>query len=292
MSGPRGRIPDDTADVHGADPWAQTAPVYDGPRAYAEPEYGAPYGEPPGYGPPAYGRQPGYPPGHPGPPRFDGGEIADEPPNRRMSPLAIAGMIAAILISLGLVFALLSPALNGKRTSGAGPNLPGLLNEPTGTPAPQPPAPEVQVPSESPTPSESAQPSATGALVGNAAIENAVIALVNADRKKAKCDPVVSDGRLRDAARQHSADMASRRFLNHRGSDGSSPEDRMRAAGYGDPLSENLARGFTSAKDVMRAWERSRNDRRNIVDCDAKAIGVGVAVSADGTPFWTQDFGQ
>lgn len=267
--------------MHGADPWAQTAPVYDGPSAYAEPEYGAPYGEPPGYGPPRY----------PGPPGFNGGGIDGGPPNRRMSPLAIAGMIAAILISLGLVFALLSPALSGKRTSGAGPNLPGLLNEPSGTPAPQPAAPDVQVPSESPTPSESAQPSATGALVGNAAIENAIIALVNDDRKKAKCDPVVSDGRLRDAARQHSADMASRRFLNHRGSDGSSPEDRMRAAGYGDPLSENLARGFTSAKDVMRAWERSRNDRRNILDCDAKAIGVGVAVSADGTPFWTQDFG-
>jgi len=85
--------------------------------------------------------------------------------------------------------------------------------------------------------------------------------------------------------------MAARRFLNHRGSDGSSPDDRMRAAGYDDPQSENLARGFTSAKDVMRAWEHSRNDRRNIVDCDARAIGVGVAVSADGTPFWTQDFG-
>jgi uncharacterized protein YkwD len=207
-----------------------------------------------------------------------------------MSPLAIIGMIAAILISLGLVVVLLSPALTGKRSSGAGPNLPGLLNQPTGSLAPQAPAPEVQVPSESPTPSASAQP--TGALVGNAAVENEVIALVNADRKKAKCDPVVNDGRLRNAARQHSADMAARRFLNHRGSDGSSPEDRMRAAGYDDPQSENLARGFTSAKDVMRAWERSRNDRHNILDCDAKAIGVGVAVSADGTPFWTQDFGQ
>jgi uncharacterized protein YkwD len=285
--------------MHGTDPWAHTAPVYDGPPQYAqpryaepahpEPEYGAPYGAPPGYGgPPTYPGHPG-PPVYPGPPGYD--EIADEPPNRRMGPLAITGMIAAILISLGLVFVLLSPTLSGKHTSSAGPNLPGVLNDPTGTPAPQLPAPEVQVPSESPPPTESAEPSATGALVGNAAVENAVVALVNADRKKAKCDPVKIDGRLRNAARQHSADMAARRFLNHRGSDGSSPDDRMRAAGYDAPQSENLARGFTSAKDVMRAWERSRNDRRNIVDCDAQAIGVGVAVSADGTPFWTQDFG-
>jgi uncharacterized protein YkwD len=282
--------------MHGEDPWAHTAPVYDGPPPYSEPEYpepeyGAPYDAPPGYGrPPTYPGHPG-PPIYPGPPGYD--EIVGEPPNRRMSPLAIAGMIAAILISLGLVFVLLSPTLSGKRTSGAGPNLPGVLNDPTGTPAPQLPAPEVQVPSEPPTPSASAvpSPSATGALVGDAAAENAVVALVNADRKKAKCDPVNVDDGLRNAARQHSADMATRRFLNHRGSDGSSPDDRMRAAGYGDPQSENLARGFTSAKDVMRAWEHSRNDRRNILDCDAKAIGVGVAVSADGTPFWTQDFG-
>ena len=86
--------------------------------------------------------------------------------------------------------------------------------------------------------------------------------------------------------------MATRRFLSHKGSDGSSPDDRMRQAGYGDPASENLARGFTSAKDVTRAWLHDRGDRKNIVDCDAKAVGVGVAVSADGTPFWTQDFGN
>jgi uncharacterized protein YkwD len=128
-------------------------------------------------------------------------------------------------------------------------------------------------------------------VTGNAAAENAVIALVNAERKKARCKPVVTDGRLRNAARQHSADMAVGGFLSHRGSDGSSAGDRMRQAGYDDPLSENLARGFTSAKDVIRAWLRSR-ERGNIVDCDAKAIGVGVAVSADGTPYWTQDFGR
>src|SRR5262249_40823638 len=220
---------------------------------------------------------------------FDEDDTSEAPERRRMSPLAIAGMIAAILISFGLILALLSPALTGRRSSVAGPKLPGVIDEPSaGTLPPQAAAPEV--PTESPAPTASAQPSGTP-VIGNTAAENAVVALVNAERKKARCDPVVNDGQLRNAARQHSADMAIGGFLSHRGSDGSSADDRMRQAGYDDPLSENLARGFTSAKDVMRGWLRSR-ERRNMIDCDAKAIGVGVAVSADGTPYWTQDFGQ
>jgi uncharacterized protein YkwD len=86
--------------------------------------------------------------------------------------------------------------------------------------------------------------------------------------------------------------MATGRFLGNKGSDGSSPNDRMRAAGFDRPLSENVAQGFRSANDVMAAWIRSNRDRRHIVDCDAQAIGVGVVVSSSGTPFWTQDFGR
>jgi uncharacterized protein YkwD len=124
-------------------------------------------------------------------------------------------------------------------------------------------------------------------------VENQVIELVNKERKKrGDCDPVRGDDSLRDAARAHSADMAAGGFLNHKGSDGSSPDDRMQAAGYDDPLSENLARGFESAKDVMKGWMNSKNQRKNILDCDARSIGVGVAVASDGTPYWTQNFGR
>jgi uncharacterized protein YkwD len=280
LSGPRGRTPDETADTRGAaDPWAHTAPVYDGPPVYAdEPTY-----------------QPGYR-GAPDDGYDDYGPPGEAPTGRKMSPIAIAGMIAAVLISLGLIFALLSPALTGKRTGNGSPNLPGVLDPtPAGTAAPQVAAPEVPTDSASPTESPSASASASAsatAATGNVAVENAVVALVNAERKKAKCDPVRVDGRLRTAARRHSTDMATRNFLSHQGSDGSSADDRMRQAGFDDPLSEDVARGFTSAKDVVRAWLRSGRDRKNIDDCDATAVGVGVAVGADGTPYWTQDFGQ
>jgi uncharacterized protein YkwD len=212
--------------------------------------------------------------------------------NRGMKPLAIAGTVAAILISFGLVVVLLSPVFGNRSTATGRPVLPGVIDPSAGTLAPEP-APEVSVesPTDEPSPSGSAQPSQRAAA-GNAAAENAVVALVNAERRRARCEPVRNDRRLRDAARRHSADMAAGNFLNHTGSDGSSADDRMRAAGYDDPLSENLARGFTSSRAVMKAWLGSREQQRNILDCDAKAIGVGVAVGADGTPYWTQNFGR
>jgi uncharacterized protein YkwD len=213
-----------------------------------------------------------------------------------MGPLAIAGTIAAILISIGLVLALLSPVFSGKQTATTTPHLPGVLDNPTAGALPAQPAPEVPVetPSPDPTPSTeptTAPPSAPPAA-GNAAIENAVVSLVNAARRKTKCAPVRVNAQLRDAARRHSADMAAGGFLSHKGSDGSSADDRMQEAGFDDPLSENVAKGFTSAQGVVKAWLNSRNDRKGIEDCDAGSIGVGVVVSDDGTPYWTQDLGE
>jgi hypothetical protein len=32
--------------------------------------------------------------------------------------------------------------------------------------------------------------------------------------------------------------------------------------------------------------------RSPIVNCDAKAVGVGVTIAKDGTAYWTADFGR
>jgi uncharacterized protein YkwD len=235
---------------------------------------------------------------HPGYPGLAYPVAGEEIPGaqRRMSPLAIAGTVGAIVVSIGLALALLSPVFAGRTgNNGKAPTLPGVLEDPG--PAPSAPAaqtPPAETPPDLPSepPTSSPDPTA-GVATGNTGVENAVVQLVNNERRKRKkCDPVRNDGRLRDAARQHSADMAAGGFLRHNGSDGSSPDDRMQAAGYDDPLSENLARGFRSARDVVNAWMDSREQRGNILDCDARSIGVGVAVAADGTPYWTQNFGQ
>ena len=40
----------------------------------------------------------------------------------------------------------------------------------------------------------------------------------------------------------------------------------------------------------MSAWMNSDGHRKNILNCDARAIGVGLAYDG-GTPVWTQLFG-
>ncbi|GAA1812985.1 hypothetical protein HC028_06400 [Planosporangium flavigriseum] len=282
MFGQRGRTPDDTAPIRPTDPWAHTAPLDPDPDL----NHPAPYLNRP-YQNDTYPHRPSR-----------DAETYDEdlddgpPPARRRHPLALAGTFCAIVISLGLVVVLLSPVFSDKPAPSTAPNLPGLLEQPpAATLAPQP-APEVPVPTDSPEPTASPQPVPSEAATGNAAVEDAVVAFVNAVRRQVRCDPVQHDSRLRQAARRHSTDMAAGSFLSHTGSDGSSAEDRMTAAGYDTPLSENLARGFRSAREVVQGWLGSREQRQNILDCDARAIGVGVAVGADGRPYWTQDFGR
>ena len=58
------------------------------------------------------------------------------------------------------------------------------------------------------------------------------------------------------------------------------------------PLSENIAKGFRTPQQVMDGWMRSKEHKANILNCNAKAIGVGLAVTKDGTAYWTQDFGR
>lgn len=121
--------------------------------------------------------------------------------------------------------------------------------------------------------------------------ERDVVELTNTERRKHGCHALEVDDRLVHAARRHSADMATHGFLDHTGSDGSSPADRADAAGYGRWGGENVAMGYPTPEDVMAGWLDSPGHRANIRNCDFRAIGVGVAATEDGRLYWTQKFG-
>lgn len=205
---------------------------------------------------------------------------------RELGPIRIAIVIAAALTAFGVGAAVLSPLLASRPATGA----PGASWSPQPAPATTAPAPGPPA-SPSPSPSPSASATVPG---GNAAFEDEVVELVNAERAKRDCAPLRNDERLRTAARWHSTDLAAtadrnrRNAVGHEGSDGSSPSERMRRAGYAAPMSENVAYGHRSPKEAVRAWMRSKGHRANMLDCDARAIGVGVAYRRSGTPYWTQ----
>ena len=133
-----------------------------------------------------------------------------------------------------------------------------------------------------------------------------VVDLVNQERAAAGCPALGISAELTAAAQGHSEDMAINNFFSHTGSNGSSPWDRMEAAGYTAGAAENVAAGQSTAEAAMRAWMRSAGHRSNILNCSLTEIGVGLYYQPDDQanvqmsngeisgPFryyWTQDFG-
>jgi uncharacterized protein YkwD len=224
---------------------------------------------------------------------------------RLPGPLGLAALIAVLLVTFGAGAALLSPSFaggrDGSRDTAAQPveDPYGAAADPS-TSAPQEPAaaPTTATPERTAAPTRTAKPKpkrttarpAPKPATGNTAREDRVTALVNQERAGAGCGRVRTDERLRRAARGHSRDMAARNYFSHDSLDGRSPWDRAEAAGYPQPIGENIAKGQRTPADVVRAWMNSPGHRRNILNCDAKAIGVGLAFD-DGVPVWTQMFG-
>lgn len=141
-----------------------------------------------------------------------------------------------------------------------------------------------------------------GTAVANR-FEAEVIRLVNQARAKEGLAPLAISGRLNLAATLHSEDMARRSKTigakeAHRhtvlGTTRPTVTSRLDYVGYDSwqTYRENIAYGYKSAQAVFDAWMNSPGHRANILSPDVTEIGVGFGVAADGTWFWTQNFGR
>jgi uncharacterized protein YkwD len=119
-----------------------------------------------------------------------------------------------------------------------------------------------------------------------------ILTLVNAQRAKAGCKPVALDARLTAAAAGHAQDMATNDYFSHTSRDGRTFVDRIEAAGYPVPRSENIAAGQPTVAAVMDAWMGSTGHRANILDCSAVAMGAASAKGGTYGIYWVQDFGR
>ncbi|MEQ4203816.1 CAP domain-containing protein [Actinopolymorpha sp. B17G11] len=163
---------------------------------------------------------------------------------------------------------------------------------PTRTEAPEPKrttAPPERTPSPKPSPTQTEAPAPPPSK--QATYENEVVRLTNVERAEEGCGPLRADDRLRTAARGHSKDMAERGYFDHTSPEGTTPWDRMRAAGYDAPGGENIAMGYPTPESVVDAWMDSRGHRENILNCRFEAIGVGVYFGNERGPWATQNFG-
>lgn len=106
--------------------------------------------------------------------------------------------------------------------------------------------------------------------------------------------PLALDASLNDAAGVHALDMATNDFFDHMGSDGSSPFDRIAAAGFsGGAQGENIAAGYPTAAAVVAGWMTSPGHCNNIMSSSYSFMGAAHAFSASSTfgHYWVQTFG-
>jgi uncharacterized protein YkwD len=132
---------------------------------------------------------------------------------------------------------------------------------------------------------------ANAAVVSEAKLQGDIVYLTNKQRALNGCKPMHVDARLTTAARGHSAYMATTGAFSHTGRAGSTFDARIKAAGFPRPAAENIAYGYRTGLDVVKAWMASPGHRANILNCKATTVGVGAVYSKSGNVYYSQEFG-
>lgn len=121
-----------------------------------------------------------------------------------------------------------------------------------------------------------------------AAIEKQVVELTNKERANQGLPALAMDQPLMAAAREKSQDMKDHNYFSHTSPTFGSPFDRLKALGISyKSAGENIAKGQTSAAQVVQAWMNSEGHRANILNPEFTHIGVGYVKSGN---IWTQQF--
>jgi uncharacterized protein YkwD len=131
------------------------------------------------------------------------------------------------------------------------------------------------------------------------AFEDRVLELVNQRRAEgADCGtggifepagPLIMNGALRCAARNHSMDMRERDYFDHYTPEGLGPADRLDDAGYsGSAWAENVAWGYWTPEAVVAGWMSSPGHCANLMRAHFTETGVGYYEG----DLWTQTFGR
>ena len=113
--------------------------------------------------------------------------------------------------------------------------------------------------------------------------ERELVDLVNRDRARAGLPVLVADARLTAIARAHSQDMADHDFVGHVSPRTGTAMDRVRRAGLRPELVlENVGRAYGAA-EAESGFLASPGHRGNLLDPQARRLGVGVVFGREVT---------
>ncbi|WP_431028967.1 CAP domain-containing protein [Lysinibacillus sp. LZ02] len=121
-----------------------------------------------------------------------------------------------------------------------------------------------------------------------ASVEEEVVRLVNVERAKEGLAPLSIDWELSRVAKYKSQDMHDKNYFSHTSPTYGSPFDMMKQFGISyNSAGENIAKGQTSATQVVNDWMNSPGHRANIMNTSYTHIGIGYVTDGH---YWTQMF--
>lgn len=126
-------------------------------------------------------------------------------------------------------------------------------------------------------------------------LEKQAFALINEQRAKLNLEPLVWSEDVAKIARLHSENMANFSFFSHKGIDGLMVNDRADECGVKkwQAIGENIAynKGFENpVAFAVDRWMQSPAHRENLLNSRWKESGIGIAITGDGTYYFTEVF--
>jgi len=126
-------------------------------------------------------------------------------------------------------------------------------------------------------------------------LERRAFELVNRQRNASGLEPLVWSDDAAKIARLHSENMATYNFFSHTGLDGLLVNDRADSFGISKwrAIGENIAynQGFENPVEfAVERWMQSPKHRDNLLSSRWKESGIGIAVTANGTYYFTEVF--
>jgi uncharacterized protein YkwD len=155
------------------------------------------------------------------------------------------------------------------------------------------PAP-VTTPSTSGTPVATPRGPASCNYSTSSAYVNEIASLINNARTQAGLAQLSINGQLSAAAQGHSIDMACHNLLSHTGSDGSSPSQRVAAAGYPASRSSEIIYGSGYPQTAFDWWMNDQIHRDEILSPFVTDMGIGYAYNGETAygSYFTVNFGS
>jgi uncharacterized protein YkwD len=144
------------------------------------------------------------------------------------------------------------------------------------------------------TPVSQANSSTSCKYTSSASYVSQIESLINTARTQASLSKLSINSQLTAAAQGHSADMACNSLLSHTGSDGSTIDQRIVAAGYNPVNYLEIIYGSGTPQEAFNWWMNDQVHHDAIINTGVTEMGGGYAYVASSTygSYYTVDFGS